>query len=224
VFSLGLDLDLAPAFRVADFWGKFSSVSNPHRAPSQTRGLAKEPSTPNRTVVENHTSAADKKAGIGLIFESTRPGNTGLAVSSIPPGGPAYACGKIEVGDFLVAVNDHNVEEFDPQRIAPYILGPRVGPRVFILSFFWACMLQDGLPAHTCASSLLVWAPQHSTLQQPASSSSPSLCPLLPTLSPASWGGNSPWNRKPTQHLCPFPCRGQRSSWPFGRETAGIRL
>ena len=42
----------------------------------------------------------------------------------MPTGGPAYASGQIEIGDDLVAVNDHNVEELDPRGIAPYILGP----------------------------------------------------------------------------------------------------
>ena len=171
--------------------------------------------------MENHTSAADKKAGIGLIFESTRPGNTGLAVSSIPPGGPAHACGKIEVGDFLVAVNDHNVEAFDPQRIAPYILGPQVGPRVPLLFFIgihasrWATRSYMRLVAPSVGTT----AHCNSLLHPPLPLSAPSFLPFrLPRGAETLHGIG---NRPSTCALFLAGDRGQAGPSDEGRQKQG---
>eukprot|EP00961_Rhodomonas_salina_P185325 2502215-Rhodomonas_salina.2 len=64
---------------------------------------------PAPTVVENHTT--DQLVGVGIVFESTRKGQTGLVVATLATGGSAARNGEIEPGDELVGVDGKDVRE-----------------------------------------------------------------------------------------------------------------
>lgn len=48
------------------------------------------------------------ECGIGLLLETTSK-TSGVFVKHVVPGGPAHLCGKIRVGDELLAINGYNI-------------------------------------------------------------------------------------------------------------------
>mmetsp|Transcript_5189 Transcript_5189/g.12483 ORF Transcript_5189/g.12483 Transcript_5189/m.12483 type:complete len:167 (-) Transcript_5189:180-680(-) len=72
----------------------------------------------------SHAEPKGPDVGVGIVFESTREGDTGLIVASLLDGGPARASRQIQIGDELVAVGGNDVSNKTPTEIAPYMLGP----------------------------------------------------------------------------------------------------
>ena len=63
-------------------------------------------------------------AGVGIVFkESRRNSTTALLVKSLAPGGPAEACGQIQVGDILLKVDGKDVDS--TEKASKLILGEK---------------------------------------------------------------------------------------------------
>mmetsp|Transcript_35963 Transcript_35963/g.73939 ORF Transcript_35963/g.73939 Transcript_35963/m.73939 type:complete len:174 (+) Transcript_35963:73-594(+) len=102
---------------------KTGVVPSPRPQTGSSSGLL----SPKATVVENHTT--DSLVGVGIVFESTKPGQTGLVVASLASGGSAMRSAQIDPGDELVGVDGKDVGGMGPAQMAPLILGKQ-GSRV----------------------------------------------------------------------------------------------
>ena len=68
-----------------------------------------------------HSVPETELAGVGIVF---RDEGDGLKVKSCTPDGPAMRCGRLEVDDTLVSVDQVDVRNLDSHQLAPLILGP----------------------------------------------------------------------------------------------------
>ena len=70
---------------------------------------------------DKHSVPETELAGVGIVF---REEVDGLKVKSCIPDGPAMQCGRLEVDDTLVSVDQVDVRNLDSLQLAPLILGP----------------------------------------------------------------------------------------------------
>lgn len=58
--------------------------------------------------------------GIGIVLKESEEG---VYISDLITGGPAYSSGKIKVGDFLLAINEFNIQEFAFEEVLDHLRG-----------------------------------------------------------------------------------------------------
>eukprot|EP00277_Geminigera_cryophila_P011278 CAMPEP_0179449328 /NCGR_PEP_ID=MMETSP0799-20121207/33308_1 /TAXON_ID=46947 /ORGANISM="Geminigera cryophila, Strain CCMP2564" /LENGTH=133 /DNA_ID=CAMNT_0021242329 /DNA_START=77 /DNA_END=478 /DNA_ORIENTATION=- len=107
--------------------------------------------------------AARAKVGVGLYFQRSSVSQQGLQVKSIVKGSVADVCGKVFVGDEIIAVNGMSVRADSLAELANKILGET--------NTSVDCSFHRQLPGH---ASLQHTATQCDELQQTAPSSSDS--------------------------------------------------
>jgi hypothetical protein len=100
-----------------------ASVGNGEAASSTKTASPAAPAAPP-AVPAPPSVPAGPPAGVGIVFkESRRNSTTALLVKSLAPGGPAEACGQIQVGDILLKVDGKDVDS--TEKASKLILGER---------------------------------------------------------------------------------------------------